>query len=287
MYFSIFIPLYVSLKFYGKIKSFYFYLLVFLSLLFRSLIGFEYYSTIAISVLIPVFIQLINQRKGIKSYFIEVFRAFVLTIFAFFLSFSILTLGSGSDSIIKVAKSYFIGVPNSQITEDAASRSTFFEVNNDMYKDFTIKWNLQRNLDSEPINQDSGYNGRVSLLNYIDFTIFLRLNDYKEILLQLFYTIQFIGIMLAFIFIVLHSLLIRTIKSHMYLIIVITSFLASFSWPFLMPLHFYWHSIVWRGISDSAIIFPFYTFVIIIFFDILYYKITYKKMDTINIIILN
>jgi hypothetical protein len=39
---------------------------------------------------------------------------------------------------------------------------------------------------------------------------------------------------------------------------------ASVSWIIIMPLHFYLHSVYWRGISDVILLFPFYSTIILL-----------------------
>ncbi|MDD4156735.1 MAG: hypothetical protein PHY08_09205 [Candidatus Cloacimonetes bacterium] len=259
--FFYFVPFYYVLKFYGKISiiKFYFYLLIILLVKFS--INFEYSSTIVMSCLIPIALKSKNNflvtlktifQKGVCTFFISIVS---LSIIMSGLIINISLNGNKSATSLKdVVKSYAIGSSHKPHFLSYESRIKEW---NGMYKEKMFN----QEEDKIPNNEWDGvlkaresYTGFKDMLKYINFAG-------KE---AIFYSLQFIICITISFLIVIYLFRKKTERVHLLYALVI-AFLASISWVILMPLHFYLHSIYWRGYSDIVLVFPFYSTIVIIF----------------------
>ncbi len=254
LYFMYFLPFYFSLKYYKKINNLKFYIILSFLFFIKFLINFEFSSTVVIMSLIPIALKSdYRYVSGIKRIFADSFRVFCASIISFSLVILLLLFqlsfhGDKSFSNFeKVAISYTPGTKKEPHFLKYENRIVQW---NSLYKSIYPVNKTGDNMNSNWNNAIEGrntYTGYSSLLKYIDF------KSSKGI----FYSCQFIFFMCSSFFLFCWFL-IRFKTEHSYFFSLFISIFASLSWIFLMPLHFYLHSIYWRGISDIIFIFPFY-----------------------------
>jgi hypothetical protein len=172
-----------------------------------------------------------------------------------FLTFQLSHLGNDATSQLeKVISSYISGGKNEP--HFMKYENVIIE-RNEMYKSIYIAKSKNNKLNSgwaNVIEARNTYEGYTSLLNYISF----------QNVTSSFYSIQFLLFSLASLFLI-YSYMTDLDKYASSLNALFIAILGSFSWIIIMPLHFYLHSIYWRGISDIVLMFPFYTIVIMLY----------------------
>ena len=152
-------------------------------------------------------------------------------------------------TIEKVVKSYSTGSKNkphflnyeNRIVEWNILYESIYKTNNEI--------NKNNNGWDNVIEARDSYEGYKSILKYINF-------NGKN---AMFYSFQFVIFMFIAVFLFIYFLLRFTIENSRFFYALLFAIFSSISWIVLMPLHFYLHSVYWRGISDVILIFPLYT----------------------------
>lgn len=254
MYFLYFIPFYYTLKYYGRIKLVKFYFILGILFLIKFSVNFEYSSTVVLSCMIPIVLKYdYHFIKGLKTLFKDGLFLFSSSVISFSIIIFVLVVqlsfgeDNGFSNVKKVIQSYAMGSKNEP---HFLSYETQLVEWNSMYKSiYKPKVDVQQpnNGWDGVLKARDSYNGYIDLLKYVNF-------DNKK---ALFYSMQlFVFMILAILLIVYFSL--RSHINYSAILSIIFAIIASSSWALLMPLHFYLHSIYWRGISDVILIFPFY-----------------------------
>lgn len=254
MYFLYFIPFYFTLKYYGRINKLKFYFILSILFLIKFSVNFEYSSTVVLSCMIPIVLKYdYHFFKGLKALFIDglfLFSSSVISmsIIIFVLSVQLSVLGgNGLPNVEKVIQSYAMGSKN---------KPHFLS-----YENRLVEWNsiyksiYKHNEDIQQPNNGwdsvlkarNSYKGYKDLLKYVNF-------DNKKALL---YTIQLFVFIILAILLIVYFLQCSHINYSAILSLII-ALIASSSWALFMPLHFYLHSVYWRGVSDVILIFPLY-----------------------------
>jgi hypothetical protein len=260
LYFLYILPFYFGLKYYQVLsdKKFYFYLTFLFTLKF--VVNFEYASTVVISVLIPIALKLRLQcSDGLKAVFKQGVFVFIssLVSFSLVLMMLVMLLSAKSDNAAsqfqQVISSYISGGNNEP--HFLKYENTIIE-RNDMYQAVYRKPSSTDDIDagwSSVLAARNTYEGYASLTQYISF--------HGKI--ASFYSILFIFFSFGTAFLIF--LYLTNLEKYLNnLNALLLALASSFSWIIIMPLHFYLHSVYWRGISDVVLLFPFYSTVILL-----------------------
>ncbi len=256
LYFIYILPFYFTLKYYGILKNNKFYFGLTLLFLLKFLVNFEYSSTVVISSIIPIalksdykFINGIN--KFLKNVLFVCCSSLVSFFIVILLLFGQISLNEERpfSTIEKVVKSYSTGSKNkphflnyeNRIVEWNILYESIYKTNNEI--------NKNNNGWDNVIEARDSYEGYKSILKYINF-------NGKN---AMFYSFQFVIFMFIAVFLFIYFLLRFTIENSRFFYALLFAIFSSISWIVLMPLHFYLHSVYWRGISDVILIFPLYT----------------------------
>jgi hypothetical protein len=255
LYFIYLLPFYFALKYYGKLNNRKFYLYLTFLFLVKFLVNFEFSSTIVIMCLIPIALKSDYRfLTGIKILFRDALLVFGSSV----ISFLVVILLLLTQISLKEEKS-FIVFQNIFKSYTAGSKN---EPHFLKYENRIVEWNLlykslyyskkevkvDNNGWDNVIEARDSYEGYKSILKYINF------NGKNAI----FYSLQFLVFMFIAVFLFIYFLLRFTIENNRFFYALLFAIFSSLSWIVLMPLHFYLHSIYWRGISDVILIFPLY-----------------------------
>jgi hypothetical protein len=260
LYFMYLLPFYFALKYYGKLKNRKFYFYLSLIFLIKFLVNFEYSSTVVISCLIPIALKSDYRFLiGIKRLFRDVLCVFCSSVVSFAVVILLLLVqisltGEKSFTVFqKVVRSYTAGSKNEPHFLNYENRIVEWNILYKAVYNSKKEVKLSNNGWDNVIKARNSYKDYKSLLNYINFN-----NK-----LATYYSLQFILFMFISVLLFVYFL-IRFKIEHSHFYSLLFSFIASLSWVLLMPMHFYLHSIYWRGISDIVLIFPLYTSILIL-----------------------
>ena len=244
-------PFYLALSKHHKYSEVKLNTILFLLFLIKFCTGFEYAPVVIISAIIPILLYETNKNR-IWVVIRRISRVGLVGILAFATALLILVL---NESRIKVAEGSVVGVIQSYFMA-GKNEPHFLKYKNSIstsmsqYAILNNKNNVAGNNAngwSEVLKARNQYFGYSSIIDYFSFSS-------KK---ALFYTIQ------AILALVLLGALALLAVVHAEIIgVVFAAIIAAAAagvWVALMPLHFYLHSVYWRGISDIILIFPFYS----------------------------
>lgn len=244
-------PFYLVLSKYHKYSEAKLSTILFLFFLIKFCTGFEYAPVVIISAIIPILFYEIDKNRiwviarRISGVGLVGVLAFAAALLVLILNESRIKVAEGS--VVGVIQSYFVTGKNEphflkykNSISTSMSHYAILNKKNDVAGDNANGW-------SEVLKARNQYLGYSSILDYFSFSS-------KK---ALFYTIQ------AVLALVLLGALAFLSVVHAEIIgVVFAATIAASAaglWVILMPLHFYLHSVYWRGVSDIILIFPFYS----------------------------
>lgn len=213
--------------------------------------GFEYAPVVIVSAVIPVVILKFGKTK-LWFVFGKMASIGIAGMMAFAAALLVLMINEArvqkvEGSIVDVIQSYVVNGNN---------KPHFLKYKNSI--DATIsRYAVLNNLDNSNENNMNGWSdvlkARDAYLGYSSLSDYFSFSGKKAI----FYTLQAVLALVLFVLLLFFA----AVHAEMVAIVLASSVsvAAAAIWVALMPLHFYLHSVHWRGVSDIILIFPFYS----------------------------
>lgn len=250
MYSFFILPFFISMKYYRNVKFKYLLLMLFIAFLIKFSFGFEYIILVVISAFIPI---IIDDFSSLTSQLKKIFKVGLISIIAFLLIFSKLSYNVSSlhpekNNLKKLINSYVVGGDNKpHFLKYDNYRFSKYEMYGKFINSKTNEDDLVDNEWNRVIEHRKTYKNYSSLLGYFNF------NSKKAA----YYSLQ-LSVSLFFLFLItLFGLKNKNLRRFIFASWV--SLFGAVIWILIMPMHFYLHSIVWRGVSDIIFLFPFYS----------------------------
>lgn len=250
MYSFFLLPFFISIKYHRNLKFKYFLLMQFFAFLIKFSFGFEYIILVVISAFIPI---IIDDFNSITSQLKKILMVGMVSIIAFLiifskLSYSVSSLDPEKNNLKQLVKSYVVGEDN---------KPHFLKYKNFIYTKYDMYGKFLNSTENENDLIDNGWSrvieNRKTYTNYFSLLGYFNFNSKKAA----FYSFQ-LSISILFLFLITFF----GWKNNNLKRFIFASWISLFGaliWILIMPLHFYLHSIVWRGVSDFIFLFPFYS----------------------------
>lgn len=225
--------------------------ILFLIFLAKFCTGFEYAPVIIVSAVVPIVIFGF-EKNTLWLLFGKIASIGIAGVLAFAVALFILIINEAKvqkteGSITDVVQSYVVTGNN---------KPHFLKYRNNIYttiNQYTILNNIGNSTSSHANGWSDVLKARDAYLGYSSLKDYFSFSGKKAI----FYTIQAI----LSLFLLVALVFLATVHFEMVAIVLasLISIAAAAIWVALMPLHFYLHSVHWRGVSDIILIFPFYS----------------------------